>query len=108
MKSPQKARKCEMSKQAMRDEAERLVKEALERKNLTVKQGNRVADEIDQDLGQAAAVTVPWRQFAGKLKLERELFVRRQRLKRAADGLRDVLNAVIGKFEFELASLDLG
>jgi len=31
-----KARKCEMSKQAMRAEAERLVKEALERKNLTV------------------------------------------------------------------------
>ena len=29
----------EMSKQAMRDEAERLVKEALERKNLVVKQG---------------------------------------------------------------------
>jgi RNase P subunit RPR2 len=28
-----------MSKQAMRDETERLVKEALERKNLTVKQG---------------------------------------------------------------------
>jgi hypothetical protein len=37
MKSPQKARKGEMSKQAMRDETERLVKEALERKNLTVK-----------------------------------------------------------------------
>jgi len=32
MKSPQKARKREMSKQAMRDETERLVKEALERK----------------------------------------------------------------------------
>ena len=28
-----------MSKQAMRDETERLVKEALERKHLTVKQG---------------------------------------------------------------------
>jgi len=28
-----------MSKQAMRDETERLAKEALERKNLTVKQG---------------------------------------------------------------------
>ena len=28
-----------MSKQAMRDEAERLVKEAMERKNLVVKQG---------------------------------------------------------------------
>ena len=35
MKSPQKARKREMSKQAMREETERLVKEALERKTLT-------------------------------------------------------------------------
>ena len=34
MKSPQKARKREMSKQAMREETERLVKEALERKTL--------------------------------------------------------------------------
>jgi hypothetical protein len=34
-----KARKHEMSKQAMRDETERLVKEALERKSLTIKQG---------------------------------------------------------------------
>jgi transposase-like protein len=33
------ARKPEMSKQAMRDETERLVKEALERKTVTVKQG---------------------------------------------------------------------
>jgi transposase-like protein len=29
-----------MSKQSMRDEAERLVKEAMERKSITVKQGN--------------------------------------------------------------------
>jgi peptide subunit release factor 1 (eRF1) len=35
----QKAESGGMSKQAMRDEAERLVKEALERKNLVVKQG---------------------------------------------------------------------
>ena len=33
-----------MSKQAMRDEAERLVKEALERKTLTVKQGKTRID----------------------------------------------------------------
>ena len=39
-----KARKREMSKQAMRDEAERLVKEALERKDLTVKQGKTRID----------------------------------------------------------------
>ena len=34
----------EMSKQAMRDEGERLVKEALERKNLVVKQGKTRID----------------------------------------------------------------
>jgi hypothetical protein len=34
-----KARKRDMSKQAMRDETERLVKEALERKGITIKQG---------------------------------------------------------------------
>ena len=37
-------RKREMSKQAMRDETERLVKEALERKTLTVKQGKTRID----------------------------------------------------------------
>jgi len=35
----QKKRKSDMSKQAMRTESERLVKEALERKTITVKQG---------------------------------------------------------------------
>src|SRR5436853_378568 len=44
MKSPQKARKREMSKQAMREETERLVKEALERKTITVKQGRTRID----------------------------------------------------------------
>lgn len=34
------ARKPEMSKQALRDETERLVKEALERKAVTIKQGH--------------------------------------------------------------------
>jgi len=35
----QHAKRHEMSKQTMRDETERLVKEALERKTVTVKQG---------------------------------------------------------------------
>jgi len=35
MKSPQKPRKREMSKQAMREETERLVKEALEASRLS-------------------------------------------------------------------------
>jgi hypothetical protein len=37
--SLQRAKRREMSKQAMREETERLVKEALERKTVTVKQG---------------------------------------------------------------------
>jgi len=40
----QRAESGEMSKQAMRDEAERLVKEALERKNVVVKQGKTRID----------------------------------------------------------------
>ncbi len=42
-----------MSKQAMRDETERLVKEALERKNLTVKQGKT---RIDSKCGKCGAL----------------------------------------------------
>src|SRR5262249_15477392 len=56
----------------------------------------------------AAAVTVARRQVGRKLELERELFVGCQRLQRAANGLGNVLNAVIRKFEFKLTSLDLG
>src|SRR6516164_9681247 len=67
-----------------------------------------ITDEIDQHLRQAATVTVPWRQFAGKFKLERELLVRCQRLQRAANRLGNVLNTVIGEFKHKLASLDLG
>src|SRR6516165_1671518 len=67
-----------------------------------------IADEVDQHLRQAAAVTVPWRQFGSKLKLERELLIGRQRLQRAADRLGNVLNAVIGEFEHQLSGLDLG
>ena len=44
MKAFEKARKRKMSKQAMREEAERLVKEALERKTLTIKQGKTRID----------------------------------------------------------------
>ena len=51
MKSPEKARKREMSKQAMREETERLVKEALERKTLTVKQGKTRIDSKCQKCG---------------------------------------------------------
>jgi hypothetical protein len=36
-----------------------------------------VADEIDQNLRQAASVAVPWRQFRGQLQLEPELLIGR-------------------------------
>jgi hypothetical protein len=49
----QQARKPEMSKQAMRDETERLVKEALERKALTVKQG---MTRIESKCGKCGAL----------------------------------------------------
>src|SRR6516165_33813 len=67
-----------------------------------------VANKIDQNLSQSSAVTMAWWQFRGHLDFEGQLFVSRQRLKRAANGLGNVLNAIIGKFEFELAGLDLG
>src|SRR6516165_9273245 len=67
-----------------------------------------VANKIDQNLRQSSAVTMAWWQFRGHLDFEGQLFVSRQRLQRAADGLGDVLNAVIGKFENQLAGLDLG
>src|SRR5215471_11913669 len=69
---------------------------------------NRVADEIDQHLRQAASVAAARGQMGSYLHFEPELLVGSQRLKRAANGLRDVLNGIIGEFEDELASLDLG
>src|SRR6516165_5930139 len=68
---------------------------------------NRVADEIDEYLRQAAAVATARRQLRSDVDFERELLVGRQRLERAANGLGNVLNTVIGEFENELAGLDL-
>src|SRR5262249_20459246 len=69
---------------------------------------NGIADEIDQDLRQAAAITMTGRQFESNLDFESELFVSRQRLQRAAEGLGNTLDAVTGQFEHDLAGLDLG
>src|SRR6516165_2981436 len=66
-----------------------------------------VPNKIDQNLRQSSAVTMAWWQFRGHLDFEGQLFVSRQRLQRAANGLGNVLNAVIRKFEFELTGLDL-
>ena len=68
---------------------------------------DRVADEIDQHLRQATAVAAAWGQLRSDLDFEAELLIGRQRLQRATDSLGDVLNAIIGEFEDELAGLDL-
>jgi hypothetical protein len=46
-----------MSKQEMRDEAERLVKEAMERKNLSIKQGNTRIEAVCGKCGAPNRVT---------------------------------------------------
>src|SRR6516164_1175818 len=81
---------------------------SLNRHLADVRELDGVADEINQDLGQAAAVTMTRWQFGGNFHLERELLVRGQRLQRAADGVGNVLNRVIGQFQDELTGLDLG
>src|SRR5262249_12140059 len=68
---------------------------------------DRVADQIDQHLRQAPAVTVARWQVGSKLELERKLLVRCQRLQRAANGLGNVLYGVVGQLKDELAGLDL-
>jgi hypothetical protein len=58
-----------------------------------------VADEINQDLGQAAAVATARGQLRIDLDFESELLIGRQRFKGAANGLGYVLDAVIRQFE---------
>jgi hypothetical protein len=48
-----------MSKQAMREEAERLIKEAMERKAVTVKQGETRIDAICGKCGAPNRVKAP-------------------------------------------------
>ena len=69
---------------------------------------DRIADQIEQHLRQAALVAAAARQVRRHLGLECELLVGRQRLDRAVDGLGHVLQRVIGEVERELAGLDLG
>jgi hypothetical protein len=43
-----------------------------------------VADEINEHLGQAAAVATAWRQLGGDVDLERQLLIGSQGFERAA------------------------
>src|SRR5215469_4727947 len=74
----------------------------------SVRELDGVANEIDQDLRQAPSITAARGQLRSYLHFKHELFVGCQGLKRAADVLGNVLNAVVGEFEFQLTSLDLG
>src|SRR6516165_9050013 len=73
-----------------------------------VRELDGIADKIDQNLRQAAAISMTRRQLRRKLELECELLVSRERLQRAADCLGNVLNRIVGQFEDQLASFDLG
>ncbi|MFD2183499.1 zinc ribbon domain-containing protein [Rhodoplanes azumiensis] len=48
-----------MSKQAMREETERLVREAIERRGLTIKQGDTRIDAVCGKCGATNKVTAP-------------------------------------------------
>src|SRR5262249_5513069 len=85
-----------------------IVRFGLDRDFARIGELDGVANEIDQDLRQAPSVAVARGQLRSNLDFESELLVGRERLQSAADGLRDVLNGVIGEFEFQLTSLDLG
>src|SRR5690348_16699283 len=67
-----------------------------------------ITDEINEDLGQAATIAVPWWQLRSDLDFESELLIGRQRLKGTAHSLGNILNAVIRQFEHQLTGLDLG
>ena len=54
-----------------------------------------VADQIDQDLRQAAAVAMAGWQLGGDVDLERQLLIGSQGFERAAYSLGDIPNAVI-------------
>ena len=69
---------------------------------------DRVADQIEQNLRQAALVAAARRQVGRHIDLEGELLLRRQRLDRAVDVLDDILERVVGERKRELAGLDLG
>ena len=70
---------------------------------------DRVADEIDQDLRQAASVAVPGGNSGASSSLNASfLSAASGTLERAADGLGNILNRVIGEFEDKLSGLDLG
>src|SRR6516162_1948220 len=86
----------------------RVVRFGLDGNFARISELDGVANKIDQNLSQSSAVTMAWWQFRGHLDFEGQLFVSRQRLQRAADCLGNVLNGVIGEFEDELASLNLG
>src|SRR6202011_2202389 len=69
---------------------------------------DRIADEVEQHLGDAAFVPPAGRQIGSKLDVQGNLFLQCQGLDQAEHGLHDILERIIGKGEAELPCLDLG
>jgi hypothetical protein len=65
---------------------------------------DRVANEVEQHLGDAALVPTPARQVLGDFDLERDPLLGRQQLDRAADAVHHILERIIGERKVELAS----
>src|ERR1700732_2958301 len=69
---------------------------------------DRIADEVEQHLGDAAFVSPAGRKIGSKLDVQGNLFLQCQGLDQAEHGLHDILERIIGKGEAELPCLDLG
>ena len=69
---------------------------------------DRVADQIEQHLGQLLLVAVASRHVGRHVELEAQVLLRRQRLDRAVHLVNHVLHRIIGERQLELARLDLG
>src|SRR5580704_15276321 len=67
---------------------------------------DRVADQIEQHLGQAAVVAAGRRQIWRHLDLECEFLVIRQRLDRAIDAVHHVFDGIILDRQYQLPGLD--
>ena len=69
---------------------------------------DRVADQIEQHLGQLLLVAVASRHVGRHVELEAQVLLRRQRLDRAVHLVDHVFHRIIGERQLELARLDLG
>ena len=104
---PGRPRRCPDRCRAPTSVNEPLAADALIVTSPVIGELDRVADEIEQHLGEAALVAVRRRQVGRHLDLERELLLGGERLDRAEHAVHHVLDRIVGERERELAGLDL-